>query len=114
MNILRTIQAKEKQDWVNLLFSNKQHTGNCPNYPPQIPFPKIPRQCKEGDFIYLVYRGFLIGYAIIDMIQDHKGVAVGTKRQLVNAGSKIITNAAFIKMPYKVRVEDFKVCAIRI
>ncbi|MGR5187037.1 hypothetical protein ACPV3S_15990 [Photobacterium damselae] len=108
MNILRTIQAKEKQEWVDLLFSNKQHDGNSPNYPPRLPFPKMPKQCKEGEFIYLIYKGFLIGYAIIDKIQCHKGVVVGTEKQLVKAGGEIITKTAFMEMPHKIPCRGFQ------
>ena len=109
MNILRTIQKDEKEDWVNLLFYQGPHKGdNVPGYPPGFPLPFKLKHYVEGSFIYLVYKSKIIGYGKIAKVVRHNDVEVGTERQVVYAGDMIVLNEPLNRMPFTLSCRGFQ------
>lgn len=59
-SFVRTIPRNEKPEYVDKILSRSDH---------HIPLKFEPRRARAGDFIYLAYRGGIVGRAIIDTIR---------------------------------------------
>lgn len=110
MNILRTMQKDEDyHSWVKLLFREGPYDGNnVPAYPLQFPFPVRIQSPVTGGYLYLVYRGQIIGYGRIEQEQFHQGTIVGTEGQIVMSGSEVTIDGPLQKMPFTVPCKGFQ------
>jgi hypothetical protein len=109
VNILRTIQKDEDEGWVELFFKEGQHDGdNVPGYPPGFPFPGKPKRCKEGEYLYLVYKNNVIGYGEIAKVTRHDGIGVGTEEQMVSKGGLVEMDGALKPMPFLLPCKGFQ------
>lgn len=99
MNLIRTIQQSAKQEWLNLLFDPE--SGPAPkNFEPlSYPFPMQFRQDVQGGFLYVRYKGKIIGYGKIADVQCHSGDTVGEENIPVSAGDMVILEAPLSPMP---------------
>jgi hypothetical protein len=56
------------------------------------------------DYLYMVYRGSIIGYGVVDRILTRSAtMPVGTKLQPVKPGHSVIINDAYQRMPPMLR-----------
>ena len=99
MNLIRTIQKSATQEWINLLFDPK--SGPAPkNFEPlTYPFPVQFRQDAREGFLYIRYKGEIIGYGEIATVQRHSGDTVGEENIPVSAGDMVILKAPLSRMP---------------
>jgi hypothetical protein len=60
-SFIRSIQREEKPEYVDEILSRTNHF---------IPLRFHPTRASCGDYIYLAYRGRIVGRAVIDQLQD--------------------------------------------
>lgn len=101
MNLLRTIQRTEQQDWIDTLFTAGPYPGKvAPLYPRQLPFPFRLRQNVAGGTVYLVYKGTIIAYGAIAQVTYMSSTRpVGSQLQPVKPGDNVILRGAYSPMP---------------
>lgn len=102
MNLIRTIQANESQEWVDLLFVRGPYSGLWEQllWPHHLPFPCKLRQGLVGGHVYLVYRRRLIAYGDIDRIESRSlDMPVGSGRQPVRSGDTVVLSDVCAHMP---------------
>ena len=100
MNVIRTIPQDETQEWVNLLF-DPNSGQNPPGFTPlDYPFPVTFRRDLVGGFLYVRYRGEVIGYGKIAEVRSHSGETVGEENTSVPPGDSVILAAPLSRMPF--------------
>jgi hypothetical protein len=109
MNVLRTIQARERQSWVEALFRRGGARGtDLPAYPPSFPVPFRVRRRLEGAYLYLIYRNCVYGVGQISDVVPHGGTRVGSHGQLVRRGDKIVLAGPFKRLPFRLPCRGFR------
>ena len=100
MNVIRTIQKTATIQWVDLLFD--PDSGPAPEgfVPFEYPFPVTFRQNLVGGYLYVRYRGEVIGYGKIAAVVPHSGDTVGAENIVVEAGDKVVLEAPLSRMPF--------------
>lgn len=99
MNVIRTIPKYATPQWVNLLFDPKSGPAPAGFAPLEYPFPVTFRQDLVGGYLYVRYRGEVIGYGKIAAVVPHGGDTVGAENIVVEAGDKVILEAPLLRMP---------------
>jgi hypothetical protein len=112
MNVFRTIQRQEDPRWVQLLFKGGPHTafdpsGRVPFDPPVFPFAGKFHKPVVGDYLYVVYKGEIIGYGIIDSLHPHYGTDVGIDGEPVTEGEEGFLAGPLTKMPFLLACRGF-------
>lgn len=65
-----------------------------------IPLPfRVRKEVARGSYLYLVYRGAVIGYASIREVVPHQGSRVGSEGDEVAAGDAVYGKGACKHMP---------------
>ncbi len=99
MNLIRTIPQYAKQEWINLLFEPKSARAPKDFEPLTYPFPVEFRKDVLGGFLYVRYKGEIIGYGKIADVYHHAGDTVGEENIVVSAGDMVILEAPLLPMP---------------
>jgi len=68
--------------------------------PYDYPFPVTFRRDLVGGFLYVRYRGEIIGYGKIVAVRSHSGDTVGEEGTTVPAGDNVILAAPLTRMPF--------------
>lgn len=106
MNAIRTIESSETEEWVEATFDPNPREGG-PRVPHTYPFPFHPRHELAGSFLYVVYRGEVIGYGRIKEVRPHAGDVIGTDLHDVQPGASLILDGALTRMPFKLAARGF-------
>lgn len=112
MNVIRTIRKEEDSRWVNLLFSAGPHTafdatGRIPYHPPVFPFAGDFHEPVVGGFLYVVFRGTIVGYGKISSLRPHFGEDVGIEAEPVAEGEEVVLEDHLSKMPFHLDCRGF-------
>jgi len=99
LNLIRTIPQYETRKWLDLLFQPKTPETAKDCDPLTYPFPVQFREDVSGGYLYVRYRGDIIGYAKIADVQHHTGDAVGAERNPVGSGDRVLLEAPLSPMP---------------
>jgi len=99
MNLIRTIPQYATQEWIGLLFEPKSDRAPKDSEPLTYPFPVEFRQNVLGGFLYVRYKGEIIGYGKIADVHHHSGDTVGEENTAVSAGDMVILEAPLLPMP---------------
>ena len=99
MNVIRTIQKDANSTWINLLFDPHSSTPPPDFRPLDYPFSVTFRRNVVGGFLYVRYRGSIIGYGKIAAVQPHSGDTVGEECISVPPGDNVILEAPLSRMP---------------
>jgi len=76
-SFVRTIQQEEKLEYIEEILSRSDH---------YIPLKFYPRRVHPGDFIYLAYRGKIVGRALVERIEPVADeVLIGSERRSYQA-----------------------------
>jgi hypothetical protein len=82
MNITRTIQQTERPEWVDSFFDGSWREEA------HFPFGRRVRDVEEGDYLFIIYRGRVVGRCEITRVDQHDQpvtMQVGTDRNPVEA-----------------------------
>jgi hypothetical protein len=101
MNILRTIQKEENEAWPESFFEK-----DCPGAQVPLPF-KLGRPAKGG-YVYFVYKGEVVGFGLVDRIEQHEGMEVGTEGPYVRGGDNLIIEGHWHRMPFDLPCKGFQ------
>lgn len=86
MGIFRTIPKTESKEWLQREFFNNSKKGRKDFFP----FGRVVRKANKGDFLYLVYKGYVFGRLCIQRIDQKPGILhVGSKSHQVRAKTVI-------------------------
>ena len=114
MNVIRTMQAKEEDWWAALLFEVGPHDlpegttrDAVPHYPLTFPFPTKIHGANAGDWLYLLWRGEIIGYGRIREIKNTEESPIGSDLQIVGKGQTVYLEGALSKMPHRLEGRGF-------
>ena len=100
MNVIRTIPKCATLQWVDLLFDPESSPAPEDFRPLDYPFPVTFRRNLAGGFLYVRYRGEIIGYGKIAEVRPHFGDTVGAENTVVEAGDNIVLEAPILRMPF--------------
>ena len=76
-SFIRTIQRKEQRCYLEEILSRREHF---------IPLKGRPLRAKPGNFVYLAYRGSIVGRARIDRFESvNRNVPIGTDGRCYHA-----------------------------
>lgn len=101
MNLITTIPMREKHIWVDALFKKGPHKGfplkrgphkgvRAPVYPPEFPFSRNVKRGEKIRFLYVVYKGHIIGYGRVAKYLECGVESVGLIPEDVGPGSKFV------------------------
>ncbi|MBI1877383.1 MAG: hypothetical protein HYR94_03975 [Chloroflexi bacterium] len=105
MNILKTIPQYAEQGWVDLFFEEGPHENL--DFPIHFPFPFTFREDIEGDFLYVVYKSNVIGFARISQVISHEGSELGTGVDFIEAGDEVFLEGVLRQMPFTLHCRGF-------
>jgi hypothetical protein len=117
MNILRTAQKEEDPKFIEYFFTSERPKEvppgwkRFPSYPLRFPFPFKFKEDVEGGYLYIVYRGRIIGYGLIESVEPHQGLQVGSKPPCigknVKPGDVVVIKGPLTRMPFEIACRGF-------
>jgi hypothetical protein len=99
-SFIRTAQRQEKHEYIRTILGRTKHF---------IPLQGCPERARIGDFIYLAYRGEIVGRARISDIQPvDEDVPFGSTRRLYHAKWKVWYEEGWQRAPRHIPFRGYR------
>ena len=93
---VRTVQSREIPEYVDEILNRVDH---------YLLLKFIPRRASSGDFMYLAYRGELVGRAVIDRLEEVDGIyPIGSKQEDYHARCLVWYRGGWERPPRRIPV----------
>lgn len=97
MDITRTIQKEESEEWVDALFDGTLTETDFPLH-------AVPKDVAPGDWLYVIYRGKIVGRCrSSSIVRADEPVWVGSDEHVVDARCVITVECPGERAPVEIR-----------